>query len=196
MEGMNKLKELEYLNLAVNSVSKIEGIKRCESLNKLDLTLNFIDLEDLKDSCEEMEWCENLVELYMVGNPCTDWEHFREYVIAKVPQLLRVDGHDVSRSERLTAKTKLNDYEYELEEIAANHVAKKEYDKKEGNAPQQWSKEERWRQYVEEQEKKKADEENSKKESMFKDYNDLVDEMNNRPPPEVYGKDGLPRNCN
>lgn len=32
MEGLNKLKELEYLNLAVNSVSKIEGIKGCESL--------------------------------------------------------------------------------------------------------------------------------------------------------------------
>ena len=85
IEGLRKLKELEYLNMAVNSVKKIEGIRRCESLNKLDLTLNFVDLEDLKDSCEEMEWCENLIEVYMVGNPCTDWEHFREYVIAKCP---------------------------------------------------------------------------------------------------------------
>ena len=92
MEGLSKLKELEYLNLAVNSVSKVEGIKRCESLNKLDLTLNFIDLEDLKDSCEEMEWCENLAEAYFTGNPCTDWEHFREYVIAKCPQIQRLDG--------------------------------------------------------------------------------------------------------
>ena len=47
MEGMTKLKELEYLNMAVNSVAKIEGLKRCESLNKLDLTLNFVDIEDL-----------------------------------------------------------------------------------------------------------------------------------------------------
>jgi len=31
---------------------------------------------------------------------------------------------------------------------------------------------------------------------MFKDYNDLCDEMNNRPPPAVFGPDGLPRNCN
>lgn len=104
MEGLNKLKELEYLNLAVNSVSKIEGIKRCESLNKLDMTLNFVDLEDLQESCEEMEWCENLVELYMVGNPCTDWEHFKDYVIAKCPQIMRLDGNDITRSERLVAK--------------------------------------------------------------------------------------------
>ena len=32
MEGLNKLKELEYINLAVNNVSKIEGIRYCESL--------------------------------------------------------------------------------------------------------------------------------------------------------------------
>jgi len=32
MEGLNKLKELEYLNLAVNVVSIIEGVRGCESL--------------------------------------------------------------------------------------------------------------------------------------------------------------------
>ena len=32
MEGLNKLKELEYINLAVNNVRKIEGISGCESL--------------------------------------------------------------------------------------------------------------------------------------------------------------------
>ena len=132
MEGMNKLKELEYLNVAVNSISKIEGIKRCESLNKLDMTLNFVDLEDFQESCEEMEWCENLVEVYMVGNPCTDWENYKEYIIAKVPQIMRLDGNEITRSERLTAKTKLAELEAELFEIAANNVAKKEYDKKEG----------------------------------------------------------------
>jgi protein TilB len=32
MENLNKLKELEYLNLALNNISKIENIERCESL--------------------------------------------------------------------------------------------------------------------------------------------------------------------
>jgi len=31
---------------------------------------------------------------------------------------------------------------------------------------------------------------------MFKDYNDLVDAENNRPPPSIFSKDGVPRNCN
>jgi len=179
IEGLNKLKELEYLNLAVNSVSKIEGLRRCESLNKLDMTLNFIDIEDLQESCEEMALCENLVDVYFVGNPCTDWAHFKEYVIAKCPQIQRIDGNDVTRSERLVAKTKLAEYEAELIQIGENNRTKKEFEKKEGIAPQQWSKEERWKQYVEDIEKKKADEQKAKETSMFKDYNELVDSMTN-----------------
>jgi len=111
---LTKLKELEYLNLAVNSVAKLEGLRRCESLNKLDLTLNFIDVEDLQESIEELEWCENLQEIYFIGNPCTDWEHFREYVIAKLPQVMRFDNGEVTRSERLVAKTRLAEHEAEL----------------------------------------------------------------------------------
>lgn len=50
MENLNKLKELEYLNLALNNVSKIENIEGCESLRKLDMTVNFIDVFDIYDS--------------------------------------------------------------------------------------------------------------------------------------------------
>lgn len=107
MEGFNKLVELEYINMAVNSVSKIEGLKRCESLNKLDLTLNFIDVEDLQESCENMDWCPNMAELYLTGNPCTDWKNYRQYVIGKVDTLLRLDGTDITKSERLAARTHL-----------------------------------------------------------------------------------------
>jgi protein TilB len=45
IENLNKLKELEYLNLALNNISKIENLEGCESLRKLDLTVNFIDVE-------------------------------------------------------------------------------------------------------------------------------------------------------
>ena len=79
------MKELEYLNLAVNSVKTIEGIKRCESLNKLDMTLNFVDVEDLEESVDEMEYCENLQEVYMTGNPCTNWEGYRDYMLGRLP---------------------------------------------------------------------------------------------------------------
>ena len=57
MENLNKLKELEYLNLAVNNVMKIENIEGCESLKKLDLTLNFVDLEDFSSSITCLAKC-------------------------------------------------------------------------------------------------------------------------------------------
>jgi protein TilB len=126
MEGLNKLVELEYLNMAVNSVSKIEGLKRCESLNKLDLTLNFVDLEDLKESLENLEWCPFMTDLYMTGNPCTDWPNYRAYTIAKVETLLRLDGTEIMKSERLAAKTILPKLEKELEILAEKSIAKKE----------------------------------------------------------------------
>jgi protein TilB len=122
MEGLTKLVELEYINLAVNSVSKIEGLKRCESLNKIDLTLNFVDAEDLKESCENLEWNCMLTDLYMTGNPCTDWANYRPYMIAKVESLLRLDGQEITKSERLAAKTQLPRLEKELEHVAGKSL--------------------------------------------------------------------------
>jgi len=57
MENLNKLKDLEYLNLAVNNIKKIENIENCESLKKLDLTLNFVDIEDLESSINCLSKC-------------------------------------------------------------------------------------------------------------------------------------------
>lgn len=42
-------------------------------------------------------------ELYMVGNPCTDWEHWKDYVVAKLPHLGRLEGQDVTKSWRMRA---------------------------------------------------------------------------------------------
>ena len=44
------MKALEYINLTLNCIEVIEGFEGCESLNKLDLTANFIgDLRHLKN---------------------------------------------------------------------------------------------------------------------------------------------------
>ena len=144
MEGLNKLQELEYLNLAVNSVSKIEGTKRCESLNKLDLTLNFIDLEDLKESCENLEWNCLLTDMYLTGNPAKDWQGCRDYVIAKVETLMRLDGEEITKSDRLRAKTRLAKLEEELANLAEKNVARKIFEKKEGKCSENYTREMRW----------------------------------------------------
>ena len=42
VENVSRMKKLEYLNLALNNIERIENLEGCESLNKLDLTVNFV----------------------------------------------------------------------------------------------------------------------------------------------------------
>lgn len=46
---------------------------------------------------------ENLEQLILMGNPCTDYEYYREYVVATLPQLRELDMREIERSERITA---------------------------------------------------------------------------------------------
>ncbi len=72
----------------------------CEFLQKLDLTLNFVG--DLL-SVQSLSANVHLQELYLTGNPCTDYEDYRNYVIAVLPQLDSLDGTEVTKSERILA---------------------------------------------------------------------------------------------
>jgi protein TilB len=47
LENLKRLKSLQYLNVAVNNIRYIEGLDRNENLNKLDFTVNFIDVDGL-----------------------------------------------------------------------------------------------------------------------------------------------------
>ncbi|GAB1605344.1 protein tilB homolog [Argonauta hians] len=91
---------LDYLNLALNNIERIENLEGCESLRKLDLTVNFIG-EITSISC-----LRHLVffnELYLMGNPCADYEGYRDYVIVKLPHLKNLDGRNIEKSERILA---------------------------------------------------------------------------------------------
>lgn len=85
------LQELQYLNLAVNNITKIQNLQRCESLQKLDLTINFIPKAGLL-SIASLAGNYNLRELFLIGNPCTDWSGYRQYVLAQLPQLSKLVG--------------------------------------------------------------------------------------------------------
>ncbi|CAK1550051.1 unnamed protein product [Leptosia nina] len=100
IENLNKLKHLNYLNLALNNIEIVENLERCESLQKLDLTLNFIG-EIV--SIESLIGNYNLENLYLTGNPCTDFDNYRDFVIATLPQLISLDGREIERSDRIKA---------------------------------------------------------------------------------------------
>lgn len=114
IEGLHHLKFLKYLNLAINNIKIIEGLEGCEVLEKLDLTLNFITEYE---SVRRLRANAFLKYLHLTGNPCTDVEGYRLFVIEQLPQLQELDGTAVVRGEAITARQ-------EREEHAEN--AKKE----------------------------------------------------------------------
>jgi protein TilB len=119
IEGLYKLKHLDYLNLALNNIERIEGLERCEGLYKLDLTCNFIDLDELH-SVASLKENLGLRDLYLTGNPCmSHWESgYRDYVIATLPQIEKLDGTEVTRTERIKAMQRLPELERELKLLA------------------------------------------------------------------------------
>nr|XP_020473367.1 protein tilB homolog isoform X2 [Monopterus albus]XP_020473368.1 protein tilB homolog isoform X2 [Monopterus albus]XP_020473369.1 protein tilB homolog isoform X2 [Monopterus albus] len=100
IENLGRLKKLEYLNLALNNIEVIENLEGCESLQKLDLTVNFVGC---LSSVQSLQHNIHLRELFLVGNPCTEFDGYRQYVVASLPQLKWLDGTEISRSERIRA---------------------------------------------------------------------------------------------
>lgn len=101
IEGLRHLKWLKYLNLAVNNITVIEGLQGCESLERLDLTLNFIG--DV--TCVETLLANPFLQsLHLTGNPCTKTEGYRAYVVHALPHLKELDGDEIIRAERITAR--------------------------------------------------------------------------------------------
>lgn len=125
MEGLSKLKELEYLNLALNNISMIEGVEGCESLKKLDLTVNFIDIEDLEASVYNLKANVMLEDLYLTGNPCEEWIGLRAYVVAQLPQVKQLDGKMVLPNERIRARQRLAFLNEDLERAVQENLIKK-----------------------------------------------------------------------
>lgn len=100
IENVGRLKKLKYLNLALNNIEVIENLEGCESLQKLDLTLNFVGCVS---SVAALTQNIHLRELFLLGNPCADFQGYRPYVVTLLPQLQFLDGKEISRSERLQA---------------------------------------------------------------------------------------------
>uniref|UniRef100_A0A7S2RN10 Dynein axonemal assembly factor 11-like CS domain-containing protein n=1 Tax=Mucochytrium quahogii TaxID=96639 RepID=A0A7S2RN10_9STRA len=114
IENLQHLKELEYLNLALNNITKIEGLKSCEFLHKLDLTVNFISFRSLEESAENLKYNKNLRELYVVGNPFSDWEGHKDYLVAMIPWLNKIDGTEITKSDRIRAAQRFEELSAEV----------------------------------------------------------------------------------
>uniref|UniRef100_A0A3P8VCJ9 Leucine-rich repeat-containing protein 6 n=1 Tax=Cynoglossus semilaevis TaxID=244447 RepID=A0A3P8VCJ9_CYNSE len=141
MENLGRLKKLEYLNLALNNIEVIENLEGCESLQKLDLTVNFIGR---LSSVESLRHNVHLRELFLVGNPCSDYDGYRSYVVATLVQLQCLDGNEISRSERIRACQCLEEVRRRVMEQEEQQVWRREKEKRgdTGDSPKMTSTEE------------------------------------------------------
>ncbi|MED6262489.1 Protein tilB [Ataeniobius toweri] len=128
IENLGRLKKLEYLNLALNNIEVIENLEGCESLQKLDLTVNFVGL---LSSVESLKHNIHLRELFLVGNSCTEFQGYRHYVVAALPQLKWLDGTEISRSERIRASQGLEQTRRRVREQENEYLRRREEQKEE-----------------------------------------------------------------
>lgn len=115
LQNLHKLKSLQYLNMAINNITKIQNLQKCEALEKLDLTINFVSKAGLL-TVPSLASNDHLKELTLMGNPCADWPGYRPYVIAKLPQLEKLDGQAIKRSERIASQQVIDKLEAQLRE--------------------------------------------------------------------------------
>lgn len=98
----------------------------CEFLQKLDFTVNFIgDLLSVENLCCNA----HLQELYLTGNPCTEYEGYRDFVIASLPHLVTLDGKEITKSERISATQQLKSLRKRIAEQQKEYSLKREREK-------------------------------------------------------------------
>ncbi|NXG74985.1 TILB protein, partial [Baryphthengus martii] len=144
IENVGKLKKLEYLNVALNNIERIENLEAgCEELKKLDLTANFIG--ELS-SIEALKYNIHLKELFLVGNPCTDFEGYRQFVVATLHQLKCLDSKEIERSERIEALQNYPEVKEKIREQEQAYLLKRAREKEEAQKMMQERKDKKQKQ--------------------------------------------------
>lgn len=126
IENLHKLKKLEYLKLGLNVIERVENLEGCESLKKLDLTVNFIGELTSIESLQSLQFLE---EMYLMGNPCTEFEGYREYVVATLPRLKFLDGHEITKSERIHAYQNIHENRPIIIQQQKKHLVQRQKEK-------------------------------------------------------------------
>ena len=123
-------------------------------------------------------------ELTLTGNPCTDWKDYVDYIIAKIPQLRRLDSSDITKSMQIKAAQRLEELEKELEEKAEEVRFIKQNEPVNMSA---YNPESRMKEYYDELEKKREEEANKPKNPF-----EVPDEFQSKRegPPPIYHENG------
>lgn len=97
VEALEMMPNLEVLSLSVNNIRTLENFQFCKKLKELYLRKNLID------KLEEVSYLQNLPELkvlWLWENPCCENTYYRDYIIAMLPWLEKLDNQAISDEER------------------------------------------------------------------------------------------------
>ncbi|XP_074413278.1 dynein axonemal assembly factor 11 isoform X2 [Zonotrichia albicollis] len=140
LEHLDKwCRDLKILYLQNNLIPKIG----CEELKKLDLTANFIG--ELS-SIESLKCNIHLKELFLMGNPCTEFEGYRQFVVATLQKLKYLDSKEIERSERIKALQDYPEVQWKIREQEAAYLLKRAREKEEAQRRMQEKKDEKQKQ--------------------------------------------------
>ncbi|XP_077045261.1 dynein axonemal assembly factor 11-like isoform X3 [Agelaius phoeniceus] len=140
LEHLDKwCRDLKILYLQNNLIPKIG----CEELKKLDLTANFIG--ELS-SIESLKCNIHLKELFLMGNPCTEFDGYRQFVVATLQQLKYLDSKEIERSERIKALQDYPEVQGKIREQEKAYLLKRAREKEEAQRRMQEKKDEKQKQ--------------------------------------------------
>ena len=85
------------MNVAINNITTVQGLDRCESLAHLDISLNFVPVGGLA-ALADLAALPHLRRLSLLGNPCARWKDYRPFVISTLPKLEQLVTDDGARA--------------------------------------------------------------------------------------------------
>ena len=98
---LRQMPNIEILSLSVNRISSLKEFANCKKLQELFLRKNNIsDLEELRYLID----LPDLRILWLLDNPCSEQENYREIVISTLPNIRKLDNNDVTVEERKHAE--------------------------------------------------------------------------------------------
>lgn len=123
IENLDGLESLRKLDLTINFIANLQSIKSLRYFPSSTSIIHLVDLYHIKmrvnifgipcifvkfenrksHFCPSRRCNENLEQLILMGNPCADYEYYRQYVAATLPQLRELDMQEIERSERIRA---------------------------------------------------------------------------------------------
>ena len=100
---LRQMPNVEVLSLSLNKIATLKEFASCSKLQELYLRRNYItDISEVR----YLSHLQSLKILWLLDNPCSEIENYREIVIKLLPNLSKLDNTPISNEERISASNR------------------------------------------------------------------------------------------